>query len=203
MDSGVDSLMFLQTFNAPSPGLLTWNMWEVIQVIRKTNGKPQSKKWQILTYNGFVWRKAFGFLSSSVFHVIFPSASPSGRVLWDISCSAFFHHVVYFPSLVHVMDGIYRTRWDRAKCSSSIKWSPAYFYCLQPCSGLGLIPNRYLGWNEKVIRHLFGSHWTSLCFRRKTFLGFLDLIFKRQYIVLLFVQHKQIYMFYFHKSASA
>lgn len=37
----------------------------------------------------------------------------------------------YFPSLVHLMDEFCRTQWGRAKCSRSIKWNPAHFYCLQ------------------------------------------------------------------------
>lgn len=53
--------------------------------------------------------KRFGFLSSSVFHVMSSSASPSEREPWDISCCARFHQTLYFPSLVHLMDEIL---WD-------------------------------------------------------------------------------------------
>lgn len=146
MDSAAESFVFLPIFNAFSGGLQTWKMWEAVQVIRKTNRKLQGRKWQIWTYNGSVWCRALGFLCSSVFLVIFSTASPSGRGLWDISCSVFFHHVVYFPSLVHLMDGIYRARWGRAKCSGSIKWNPAYFYCLQldPSQRLRPTAHRYI-----------------------------------------------------------
>lgn len=106
-------------------------MWEAIQVIRKTNGNLQQENdWFMLT---MVLCDVKHLVCSPLlcFMPYFPPRSPQGENI-EISPAKFaFIMRSYFPSLVHLMYGICRTQWGRAKCSKSIKWNPADFYCLQ------------------------------------------------------------------------
>ena len=73
----MDTLLFLHIFNA----LFFKIMWEAIRVIRETNGRLRPRR-DRCEYTAVVCDvKRFGFLCSSVFHVMFSSASPSERAV--------------------------------------------------------------------------------------------------------------------------